>query len=191
MSDDKPKIGTTTVAREGVLEEILGYSGTEFGLYTFEGETAKQEYLDYGISTRLSVRFDDAPDGPEVLSFPLQINLPLSMKPEGGWRIRYTFECIEPVTGEKLDAYAAAGVPFGTYDENVAARNKSVVETLFDALEGKEFVDAVTAIGTNRRCRRTLEFLKDDDAVRTYSFTASDWERDVWEQYKDKLPETL
>lgn len=53
------------------------------------------------------------------------------------------------------------------------------------------FLKAVQSIGTNRECKLTLEFLREDKAVPTYTFKASDWERDVWEQYKDKLPETL
>lgn len=91
------------------------------------------------------------------LPFPLHIYLPLGVMPEGGWRIRYTSPSPEPVTQAKLGAYAAAGADFGTYDECLPDASREIVDSLFATLGGEEFVGAMLAIGTNRRCELTLE----------------------------------
>ncbi len=197
MGDDEHTVGTvvtTTVAREGVLEEIVEYSGSEMAFYRREEDKPYdpvQESVFYGISTKLSIRFDDSPDEAVELQFPLQVYLPMSMMPEDGWRIRYTSASAEPALQDKLDAYASAGADFGTFDECLPSICGPIINQLYAALDGEGFVKAVQGVGTNRKCRLTLEFLRDDEVVRTYTFKADDWERDVWEMYKDKLPETL
>lgn len=182
----------TKIVREGRLQDIVGYSG--YSLTRYEKAEEKWDDLQlchlYTISTELSVLFDDNPDNPETINFPLQISLPLTMRPEEGFRVRYTFESVEPVTQEKLDAYELAGVPFGSHDEAQADKARSLYVALDEEIEPEEFVDVTMAMATNRNLRMTFEIVHEGgNALREYTFKTNNWDKELWEEYREKVNE--